>query len=137
MKKIILSAFLAGFVMFVASLIMGYGIVLLFPSIGVEYQNTALYRQMSDPISSLFLLHPFLVGIILAFVWNKTKSLFETKKFMSRGVQFGLMYFVIVIPGLLISYACSPYSLLMVATWTVSVMINSILSGLVFEKING
>lgn len=108
----------------------------LFPTIMSQYNNTSLYRSMDDPISMLFVIHPFLVGLILAFIWDKTKSLFTAKKFLSRGVQFGLIYFLTVIPGLFISYVTSPYSVEITFSWLISVLLIALTAGVVLENAN-
>ena len=106
------------------------------PTLMSEYDNVSLYRSMKDPITMLFSLHPFILAMILAFVWDKSKSLFTAKRFLSRGIQFGLIYFSIVIPGLFISYVTSPYSIGMIFSWTISVLLEALVAGMIFEKVN-
>lgn len=136
MKKNVLSGLLAGFVMLLIWFGFSYVLMWVFPDLVSQYDNTNLYRSMKDPISGLFVFHPFVLALILAFVWDKSKTLFSARKFFTRGVQFGLVYFVIVLPGILMSYITSPYSAEIVLSWVVSVLISALTAGIVFEKIN-
>ena len=136
MKKVLLSGMLAGFVMLLVCIGLSSIIMKFYPTLANQYYNESLFRSMKDPITALFYFHPFVLAIILAFIWDKSKNLFEAKRFLSRGVQFGLVYFVVVIPGLLISYATSPYSLEMVLSWTVSVLLGALAAGVSFEIVN-
>ena len=99
MKKVLLSGLLAGFAMLLVCMGLSSLVMKCCPTLISEYDNTSLYRSMKDPITMLFSLHPFILAMILAFVWDKSKSLFTAKRFLSKGMQFGLIYFVIVIPA--------------------------------------
>lgn len=136
MKKIVFSGLLAGFIMLVLNILFNFATMKFCPSIIAQYNNPELYRSMKDPITMLFFVHPFLVGMVLAFVWDKTKVLFTAKKFLCRGSQFGLMYMLVVLPGLFISYVSSPYTIEVVASWGVNVLITSVAAGILFEKVN-
>ena len=136
MKKVLLSGLLAGFAMLLVCMGLSSLVMKCCPTLISEYDNTSLYRSMKDPITMLFSLHPFILAMILAFVWDKSKSLFTAKRFLSKGMQFGLIYFVIVIPGLFISYITSPYSIEMVLSWAISVLLGALVAGICFEKIN-
>ena len=136
MKKIIISGLLAGVAMLVVGLAAGYLLMLIFPSLAAEYSNTALFRPWSDPIMSLYFACPFLIGFILAWVWNKVKDVVGGVKWTAKGVRFGLAYWLVSIPGMIISYASFPLSLLMVATWTVSILLQALAAGLIYARMN-
>jgi hypothetical protein len=136
MKKVLLSGLLAGFAMLLVCMGLSSLVMKCCPTLISEYDNTSLYRSMKDPITMLFSLHPFILAMILAFVWDKSKSLFTAKRFLSKGMQFGLIYFVIVIPGLFISYVTSPYSIEMIFSWAISVLLGALVAGMIFEKVN-
>ncbi len=136
MKKVLLSGLLAGFVILLVNIGLCSLQMKFCPTLVSQYDNTNLYRSMKDPITTLFFVHPFLLAMILAFVWDKSKSLFTAKRFLSRGIQFGFVYFIIVIPGLFISYITSPYSIEMVISWAISVLLGALVAGICFEKAN-
>ncbi len=136
MKKIIMSGLLAGIAMLIIGLAAGYGMMAVFPRLTAEYANTALFRPWDDPLMSLYFLHPFVLGFILAWVWSVVKGVIGGATPTARGVRFGLAYCVVVIPGLLISYASFPLSLLMVVSWAVGVLLQALAAGLVFAWVN-
>ena len=78
---------------------------------------------------------PFLVGLILAWLWAKTKGLFKGSYFR-RGFSFGLIYWLISIPGMVISYSSFPISLAMVFSWTLSGLVQYLAGGFILAKGN-
>ncbi|MBI4359051.1 MAG: hypothetical protein HY577_00455 [Candidatus Nealsonbacteria bacterium] len=136
MKKLVFSGLLAGLVMLVVGLLANQAFGLIFTGLKAEYENPNLFRSWSDPLMSLYFLHPFLVGLILAWLWSKTKSLFRAGKCCSPGVNFGLMYWLITLPGMLISYASFPVSLLMILEWTLGGLFQAMVAGLILERMD-
>jgi hypothetical protein len=135
MKKIILPGIIAGVVMLVLSFAISY-LFMLFPQVNADYHNTALMRPFSDPIMSLYFLYPFVLGIALAWFWNKAKSLF-VGSVAKRGFDFGvIMLLISTIPGMLVSYSSFPLSFLTIISWIVSGFINALIAGIIFAKIN-
>lgn len=137
MNKIIISGLIAGAGIFVVS--MGFSFLLgaLFPAIQAEYQNPNLFRPWSDPLMSLYFVYPFILGIVLAFFWNKTKEVFKGKG-LNRAANFAAWYFLIAaIPGMWITYSSFPVSLGLILIWTVSGFIEALVAGGVFDKFNG
>jgi hypothetical protein len=136
MKRVIISGLLAGIAMLAVGLAAGYGMMAVFPSLTAEYANTALFRPWDDPLMSLYFLHPFVLGLILAWVWSVVKGVIGGATPTARGVRFGLAYWVVVIPGMFISYASFPLSLLMVISWTVGVLLQALAAGLIVAWVN-
>lgn len=143
MKKIILSGLLTGLVLFLASQVVSQIFGIIFPSITAEYQNPNLFRSFKDPLMLLFFLHPFLVGILLAWFWEKTtlqrdsgqESIFG--KGIMGGVKFGLTYWVIAtIPGMFATYSSMPYSFAIVMSWLISGLVSAVLAGIILQKLN-
>jgi hypothetical protein len=136
MKKIILSGLLAGVAMLAVGFGLGYAMMFIFPSLGAEYANTALFRPWSDPIMSLYFAHPFVLGFILAWVWNKVKGVIGGAGWSGKGTRFGLAYWLVTIPGMVISYASFPLSLLMVVSWSISILAQALAAGLILSAAN-
>lgn len=135
MKKIILLGLLVGVVNLILGMIISY-LFMMSPQVASDYSNTAIMRQWSDPAMSLFFLYSFVLGIILAWVWQKSKILFHGN-WMQRGIKFSLAIFLIdTIPGMLISYSSFPLSLMTIISWTVSGLVCVITAGLIFAKLN-
>ncbi len=135
-KKIVVSGLLAGVAMLVTSLVLTQVYNFIFPSLAQEYLNSALFRPWSDPLMSYIFIHPFVVGIILAWVWDKTKGLFREREVVWRCCQFATAYWLVTIPGMFISYSTFPVSLMMVVSWSLSGFIQAVVAGLVFVKKN-
>ena len=104
-KKVVTTGLLAGLAILVVGLILNWVYGFVFPSVVTEYQNTALFRPWSDPLMSYIFIHPFVLGIILAWVWDKTKNLFKERDVFWRCCQFASAYWLVTIPGMLISYS--------------------------------
>src|SRR3990167_174823 len=101
----------------VVVLIVGFGLNLLigavFPSIAQEYQNPAIFRPWTDPLMMAYFAHPFIVGLVLAYLWDKLKA--------KDALEFAKLYFIIAtIPGMFISYTSFQVSLPMILAWIVS-----------------
>ena len=136
MKKIVLPGIVAGLAMLIVGVIVGQIFNAVFPSLMAEYQNTNLFRPWSDPIMNIYWAHPFIVGLILAWIWNLTKGLVAGGNTCIRGCRFGAIYWVVTIPGMVISYASFPLSLLIVISWTASVLAQALTAGYILALMN-
>ena len=135
-KKVVTTGLLAGLAILVVGLILNWVYGFVFPSVVTEYQNTALFRPWSDPLMSYIFIHPFVLGIILAWVWDKTKNLFKERDVFWRCCQFASAYWLVTIPGMLISYSSFQVSFTMILTWSLTILAQAISAGLVFVKKN-
>jgi hypothetical protein len=136
MKKIIVSGLLAGIAMLVIGFAAGYGLMAIFPKLTAEYANTALFRPWSDPLMSLYFVHPFVLGLILAWVWARVKGVMKGAGWAAKGARFGLAFWVVLMPGMLISYASFPLSLIMVVSWSISLLLEALAAGLIYAAVN-
>ena len=135
MKKIILPGIVAGIFTLILGMAISY-LFMLIPSVNADYNNSSIMRTWQDPIMSLYFIYPFVFGIVLAWVWNKSKGLFKGSAW-KRGTHFGLTYFIIAtIPGMLISYVSFPISIFTIISWTVSGLVDAIAAGWIFAKMN-
>ena len=135
MKKIILVGLLGGALMLIVGMLTGQLYQNFFPSIKTEFENINLFRAWSDPMMSLFFVHPFLLGIILAWVWTKVNAVIIADTDSMKGIYFGLaVWRMSTVPGMLISYSSFPISLTMIMSWTVSGLVELICLGLLFSK---
>lgn len=137
MKKILFSGLVAGFVMLVVSMIISMLFGVVFPSIQAEYSTAGLFRPWSDPLMSLYFAYPFVLGLILAWIWDKTKGLLREKVFWKNAVAFAFAYWVVAsIPGMFITYSSFPISILMLLSWTIGGLVQAVCAGLVYSKMN-
>ncbi|GCC50378.1 hypothetical protein SanaruYs_05930 [Chryseotalea sanaruensis] len=135
MKKIILIGLAGGILVLVIGMLTGKIYEVLAPSIKTEFQNTNLFRPWIDPIMSLYFVHPFLLGIILAWVWSKVNPVISADTDLKKGLWFGLfVWMAATLPGMLISYASFPISLLMIIAWTISALLELLCLGILFSK---
>lgn len=137
MKKILIPGLVAGLVMLVVAMAMGMLFNNIFPSLKAEYMNTNLFRPMADPVMSIYFAYPFVLGVTLAWAWNKTKRLIKEKRPWKRGIHFGLAFWVVAtIPGMIINYSSFPVSLVMVVSWSISSLVQVAFAGIVYAKMN-
>jgi hypothetical protein len=135
MKKIVLPGIAAGVAIFILAMLINYAFMLL-PSVAADYKNHALMRSFQDPLASLFFIYPVVQGIILAWAWDKSKTLFKGTM-VNRGIKFGFVIWLIAsVPGMIMSYSSFQTSLLTVISWTVNGLVGPIAAGLVFAKLN-
>lgn len=131
MKKILLPGLAAGVAMLVVWLVLSQVLAFLFPQLAVEFANPALFRPWSDPLMVLFFAYPFVLGVVLAWMWNKTKGVWK------NGVDFALAYWLSAsIPGMFVSYTSFPLSLVMVLSWTITGLAEVLCASAVFERMN-
>lgn len=137
MKKIVLPGLVAGIIILLVGIGIGYLLNPIFPQLTTEYENFLIFRPWDDPLMKLYFIYPFVLGIILAWIWNKSKKLFNKNGgCCGKGVQFGLIYWILTMPGMFITYSTFQVSLLMVTTWSISLFIHSTLVGMLFGKMN-
>jgi len=137
MKKVFLPGLVAGIAMLAVSMLVNQFVGAFVPSVAAEYVNSALFRPWSDPLMSLIFVHPFLLGFILAWVWNKVKPLFVSGSVWQKGTRFGLVVWLVAsIPGMFISYSSFPVSLSMISSWLISGLISVIVAGWIFARMN-
>lgn len=134
MKKIITSGLTAGLVLLVLSVGGLYLTIWLFPNLAMQYFSPAFNDQSSR--YSIYYLHPFIVALALSWLWSRYKSVLRGS-FMARGLEFGLIYATVAIfPLMWLIYSAISVSLPMLATWFVFGLLQGVVAGLVFEKIN-
>ena len=136
-KKVIWPGLLAGIAAMIAGFVVSMLMSRLFPSLAVQYETSGIFRPWTDPKMSIYFAYPFLLGLGLAYVWDKIKGVI-TGGVMKRALMLTLGCFVVsTVPGMTITYSSFTVSLLMVASWTVSGIVSVFCVGLVLAKMNG
>jgi hypothetical protein len=134
MNKIISSGLLAGVVLLILSVLGLYVTIWYFPKIAEHYFDPMFDTQSNRYM--IYFLHPFIISFALSWFWQRFKGVL-TGSFLTRGVEFGLIYTLIaILPMMWLIYSAINVSLDMVATWLVLGLFQGIISGLVFEKTN-
>lgn len=136
MKKILLPGLVTGLALLVVGMLTNAFLGAVFPALQSEYQTSGLFRPWSDPRMSLIFLNYFIQGVILAWVWSKTKTLFPINAFWKKGGAFALAYWVVGLPGMIITYSSFRISSGLVVSWTVMGLIEALCAGFVLSKMN-
>ena len=133
--KTILNGLLVGITMLLISVVYGFASNKIAPSLQNEYQNSSVFRPWSDPRMSLMWLHPFTVGILLAWIWSGIWKAIPGETFMMKGLSFSLTWFLLSIPGMIMSYASFEVSGTMVLSWTLNNFFQALSTGYILSRI--
>jgi hypothetical protein len=134
MKKIILSGLLAGIVLLILSILGLYLTIWLFPGLASQYYDPAFDTGPDKYL--LYYVHPFIIALALSWFWDRFKTLL-TGSFMTRGIEFGVIYALIaILPALWLTYSAMDVSLAIVSTWLLFGLFQGLIAGLLFEKLN-
>jgi len=132
--KIVKKGLIIGVVNLVAGLILNRVLHFLFPALVQEYQG-GLFRPWTDPLMTAYFLHPFILGIALAYFWSLFGKDIKGKTGPEKALSFAKLYFVIAtIPGMFISLTSFKISFLMVVSWTLVGFIQAYLAGLILAR---
>lgn len=134
MKKVFIAGLVAGIVLLIMSVLGLYATIWLFPSLAMQYFDPAFDTQSSRVM--IYFIHPFVISMALSWFWNRTKGVL-TGSFLTRGIEFGLIYVLVAIfPMMWLIYSAMSISLAMVTTWFVLGLLQGVIAGLIFEKMN-
>jgi len=134
MKKIIISGLTAGVVLLILSVLGLYMTIWFFPDLATEYFDPA-FNTGSGRVMYYYI-HPFIISLALSWLWARLKGGL-TGSFLSRGIKFGLIYVVVAtFPMMWLIYSAMNVSLEIVASWFVLALLQGVIAGLVFAKIN-
>jgi hypothetical protein len=134
MKKIFFSGLIAGVILFILSYGGLFLAVRFFPAVFIDYNNPLFNSDESRDI--LFYLHAFIISFALSWFWDRFKGLFNGPTIL-RGLEFGLVYSVVaLLPVMWITFSALDITVLMVTSWFVYGLVQALVAGLVFAKIN-
>jgi len=120
-KTIVVSGIVAGIVILVLSMIVSTATQALF-----DYNVLTLagMRPVNDPVSILFFLHPFVVGLAMAILYDFTKKSF-TGTAIRKGIVLGLLGWAVYgIPSAFIVFSSMDYP--------IGFTVNSVIGSLVY-----
>jgi hypothetical protein len=134
MKKIILSGLLAGVVLLILSILGLYVTIWFFPGLAAQYYDPSFDTGPDRYL--LYYIHPFVIALALSWFWDRFKTVL-TGSFLTRGIEFGVIYALIaVFPVMWLIYSAMNVSLAIVGTWLLFGLLQALVAGLVFEKLN-
>lgn len=116
------------------SLLLSLIISAIFPDSMAEYSNSEIFRQMDDLLMYYFFLHPFVMGVILSFIWQKVSGQINGEG-MVKGLAYGFYVWLLFgVPGMLISISTFQVSAFLVGTWTVSILAQYLAAGVAISR---
>jgi hypothetical protein len=134
MKKILIPGILTGIFLLISSFLALFLTIKLFPSLAWEYFGPTFNTDGSRDI--LFYIHPFLLGLALAWFWNRVKEIF-TGNSIAKALEFSLIYAAIAtIPTMWITFSAINISLEMVLTWILYGLFQALVAGLILSRLN-
>ena len=134
MKKILIPGILTGIFLLISSFIALFLTIKLFPSLAWEYFGPTFNTDGSRDI--LFYIHPFLLGLALAWFWNRVKEIF-TGNSIAKALEFSLIYAAIAtIPTMWITFSAINISMEMVLTWILYGLFQALVAGLILSRLN-
>src|ERR1700722_6149561 len=134
MKRTIFSGLVAGGVLLILSIVSLYATIWFFPGVAAQYYDPAFDTQAGRYM--IYYAHPFVIALALAWFWNRFKGVL-TGSFLTKGIEFGFVYALIAIfPVMWLIYSAMNVSLALVATWWMFGLLQGLVAGLVFEKLN-
>jgi hypothetical protein len=134
MKKIVIAGLAAGIVLLVLSVLGLYITIWFFPNLAMQYFDPAFATDSSRIM--LYFIHPFIISLALSWFWSRFKGIL-TGSFFTRGIEFGLIYgMVATFPMMWLIYSAMNVSMAIVATWFALALVQGIIAGLIFEKMN-
>jgi hypothetical protein len=133
MKKIIVGL-LTGVILLAASMGLSSVMNRMFPGLQVEYQNPHLFRPWTDPLMSVFWIVPFLTAFVSLYIWNVFKNLVPGDTVVYKGLCFGLHFWLVTIPGMVISYSSFQVSGTMILSWTAGNLVQATIAGLIYAR---
>lgn len=137
MKKILWTGLVAGGAMALVNMGLNFVMNAFMPQLQEAYMGNPVFRPWDDPIMMLFFLYPLVLGLALAYVWDKTKKLFTAKLPCKRGFDFAMIYFfVVVIPMFLINFSSFNLPFSMIMSWTIMSLINGLVAGIILARLN-
>jgi hypothetical protein len=120
-KTIVVSGIVAGIVVLALSMVVSTAIQTLFD---YNVMTLAGMRSVNDPVSMLFFLHPFVVGLAMAVLYDFTKKSF-TGTSIRKGIVLGLLgWLVYGIPSAFIVFSSMDYP--------IGFTVNSVIGSLVY-----
>ena len=130
-KKCVVAGLAAGVVILVVSQVVDFLVTMAFP--GYSVLDLGGMRAVTDPIMMLFFLHPFVLGLALAFLYPYLNLKGGP---MAKGKKFGLMmWLVIVIPSAFMVFASMDYPLPFTVSQVVGGLLYMLAAGVVIAKL--
>ena len=104
------------------------------PALAIEYKNASIFRAVNDPRMSLFWFVPFLTAGLMLWLWNLSKNRIKGSTYRRKGMNFGLIYWTLTIPGMIMSFFTFQLSTAIIVSWTISNLGQSLFAGVMYAR---
>ena len=136
MKIVIKNGLAVGVAILVATFLINFITISIFPEFQIVYENTEIFRGPDDPVMMLYLGFPFALGFALAWVWGRAKQEFPGSLFSSAW-KFSLVFLAVVgVPTFLIQIGSFNLPFLMMISWLLTTYVNGYLAALILGKLD-
>jgi len=134
MKKVLKAGLIAGVVLFIVSYGGLYLAIKFVPELFVVYNNPLFNSDGSRDF--LFYMHAFIISIALSWFWERFKGLFHGPS-LWRGLEFGFVYSIVaLLPVMWITFSSLDINFIMVLSWFLYGLFQSVVAGILFARIN-
>ena len=106
----------------------------MIPALAIEYKNASIFRAVTDPRMSLFWFVPFLTAGLMLWLWNLSKNRIKGSSYRRKGMNFGLIYWALTIPGMIMSFFTFQLSTAIIVSWTLSNLGQSLFAGVMYAR---
>jgi hypothetical protein len=132
-RTIVVSGIVAGIVVLVLSMIISTATQALF---NYNVLSLAGMRSANDPVSLLFFLHPFVVALAVAILYDFTKKSF-TGTAMRKGIVLGLLGWIVYgIPSAFIVFSSMDYPIGFTMNSVIGSLIYMLGAGITITKLS-
>lgn len=126
--------FLVGCGMLLIAVALGKVANVMAPSLQGEYANTAIFREATDPKMALFWLVPFITAGLVFWIWRLARGHIQGGTYMIKGINFGLVYWTLTVPGMIMSFCTFQLSAAIVLSWAISNLGQYLFAGLMYAR---
>jgi hypothetical protein len=132
MKKIIISGLLAGVVILLLGILFG-----ALSSEMYKLSPRVFWRPMGGDWFMKMAVFDLLTGFVLVFIFSVIKGALPGAGLM-KGISFGIIIWVAgPLVGLTMTYLTMAIRMKLIAVWAINDLLNYVISGLIFEWIDG
>lgn len=134
MKKHLVAAAISSVILVAFAYIALLLLPVVFPGLAESYYEPTFRAGSTEEI--LFFVHPVILSFLLSWFWYRFKGQFDGS-FVFRGVELGAVYGLIaIVPAMMINYSVLNITLPLVMAWLAYGILQGIIAGVIFAKID-
>jgi hypothetical protein len=106
----------------------------LMPGLEKSYENPCLFRSWSDPLMNLYWIVPFLNSALFVWIWKITYDTRARLNTIYPGVIYGLVFWIISIPGMIMTWSSFQIAGALVLSWTAGNLLSMLITGMIISR---